>query len=182
MRTLKDEIQKRGFKVAHIKTDSIKIPDSTPEIIAFTMEFAKQYGYEFEHEVTYDRMCLVNDAFYIAKYASQQDCEEQYGYVPGDNKKKSGTWTATGTQFQIPYVSKKLFSKEELIFDDLCETKSVTSYLYLDMNENLTDVSDLENQLTKLIKNNLDDPKIEELKSQIEEVHNYKFIGKVGRF
>lgn len=153
MRTLQDEIMKRGFKVAHIKTDSIKIPDATPEIIEFTMNFAKQYGYEFEHEATYDRMCLVNDAVYIAKYASAEDCEQQYGYIPGDNKKKGGKWTATGTQFQIPYVFKRLFSKEDIQFDDLCETKSVTSTLYLDMNEKLD-----------------------------EGEHNYVFIGKIGRF
>ena len=153
MRTLQDEIKKRGFKVAHIKTDSIKIPDATPEIIQFTMDFGKQYGYEFEHEATYDRMCLVNDAVYIARYASAEDCIEQYGYSPGDNKKKGGQWTATGTQFQIPYVFKKLFSKEDLEFDDLCETKSVTSTLYLDMNEDLG-----------------------------EDEHNYIFIGKIGRF
>ena len=134
MRTLQDEIQKRGFKVAHIKTDSIKIPDATPEIIQFTMDFGKQYGYEFEHEATYDRMCLVNDAVYIAKYPN-------------------GKWTATGTQFQVPYVFKKLFSKEDLVFEDLCETKSVTSSLYLDMNEGLG-----------------------------EDEHNYIFIGKIGRF
>lgn len=153
MRTLQDEIMKRGFKVAHIKTDSIKIPDATPEIIEFTMNFGKQYGYEFEHEATYDRMCLVNDAVYIAKYASAEDCEQQYGYIPGDNKKKGGKWTATGTQFQIPYVFKKLFSKEDIQFNDLCETKSVTSSLYLDMNEKLE-----------------------------EGEHNYVFIGKIGRF
>ena len=153
MRTLQDEIQKRGFKVAHIKTDSIKIPDATPEIIQFTMDFGKQYGYEFEHEATYDRMCLVNDAVYIARYASAEDCIKQYGYSPGDNKKKGGQWTATGTQFQIPYVYKNLFSKEDLEFDDLCETKSVTSTLYLDMNEGLG-----------------------------EDEHNYIFIGKIGRF
>ena len=134
MRTLQDEVKKRGFKVAHIKTDSIKIPDATPEIIQFCMDFGKKYGYEFEHEATYERMCLVNDAVYIAKY---------------DN----GEWTATGTQFQIPYVFKKLFSKEDLVFDDLCETKSVTSSLYLDMNEGMG-----------------------------EGEHNYIFIGKVGRF
>ena len=153
MRTLQDEIKKRGFKVAHIKTDSIKIPDATPEIIQFTLDFAKQYGYEFEHEATYDRMCLVNDAVYIARYASAEDCIDQYGYSPGDNKKKGGQWTATGTQFQIPYVFKKLFSKEDLEFDDLCETKSVTSTLYLDMNEDLG-----------------------------EDEHNYIFVGKIGRF
>lgn len=153
MRTLQDEIQQRGFTVAHIKTDSIKIPNATPEIIQFVMEFGEKYGYEFEHEATYDRMCLVNNAVYIAKYATSEDCINQYGYSPGDNKKKGGKWTATGAQFQIPYVFKKLFSKEDLIFDDLCETKSVTSTLYLDMNEGLN-----------------------------EDEHNYIFIGKIGRF
>ena len=38
MINLKHEVQKRGFTVAHIKTDSIKIPDATPEIINFVME------------------------------------------------------------------------------------------------------------------------------------------------
>ena len=164
MRTLQDEVQKRGFKVAHIKTDSIKIPDATPEIIEFVMDFGRQYGYEFEHEATYDRMCLVNDAVYIAKY---------------DN----GEWTATGTQFQIPYVFKKLFSKEDILFDDLCETKSVTSSLYLDMNENLPDVSSLEKELNKVLKNSPGDENlIDNLKEEIAKGHNYRFIGKVGRF
>jgi hypothetical protein len=164
MRTLQDEVQKRGFKVAHIKTDSIKIPDATPEIIEFVMDFGRQYGYEFEHEATYERMCLVNDAVYIAKY---------------DN----GEWTATGTQFQIPYVFKKLFSKEEILFDDLCETKSVTSSLYLDMNENLPDVSSLEKELNKVLKNSPEDENlINNLKEEIAKGHNYRFIGKVGRF
>lgn len=183
MRTLQDEIKMRGFKVAHIKTDSIKIPDATPEIIKFTFEFAKKYGYEFEHEATYDRMCLVNDAVYIAKYASAEDCKEQYGYIPGDNKKKGGKWTATGTQFQIPYVFKKLFSKEDIEFKDLCETKSVTSSLYLDMNENLDDVTLLEKELAKLTKQDAPDfAYIDKLKEDIEKGHNYRFIGKVGSF
>lgn len=169
MKTLQDEVQKRGFKVAHVKTDSIKIPDATPEIIEFVMEFAKQYGYEFEHEATYERMCLVNDAVYIAKYPN-------------------GEWTATGTQFQIPYVFKKLFSKEEITFDDLCETKSVTSSLYLDMNEEILDILgednliDLEKKLTKAIKNNESEEVIENLQEKINKFHNYIFVGKVGRF
>ena len=71
MINLKHEVQERGFTVAHIKTDSIKIPDATPEIIQFVMDYGKRYGYTFEHEATYDRMCLVNDAVYIAKY---KDC------------------------------------------------------------------------------------------------------------
>lgn len=178
MVNLKHEVQRRGFIVAHIKTDSIKIPDATPEIIQFVMDYGKQYGYNFEHEATYDRMCLVNDAVYIAKYK---------------DGKHAGEWTATGTQFQVPYVFKKLFSKEPIEFEDMCETKSVTSALYLDMNEGLPDVSDLESEKDKLWKqindpNRMTEPtekecaRIEELISEISKGHNYHFIGKVGQF
>ena len=153
MVNLKHEVQKRGFTVAHIKTDSIKIPDATPEIINFVMNYGKMYGYIFEHEATYDRMCLVNDAVYIAKYKDGAECEALYGYIPDKNRKKAGKWDATGTQFQIPYVFKKLFSREPIEFEDMCETKSVSTALYLDMNENLP-----------------------------EGEHDYHFIGKVGLF
>lgn len=113
---LKHAVQKRGFTVAHIKTDSIKIPNATPEIIDFVTEFGKKYGYDFEHEVTYDKFCLINDAVYIAR--------------AGDK------WTAVGAQFQHPYVYKMLFTEEDLDFDDFCETKSVTQgAMYLDFNE-----------------------------------------------
>ena len=138
MINLKNEVQKRGFTVAHVKTDSIKIPDATPEIIQFVMDYGAQYGYTFEHEATYDRMCLVNDAVYIAKYK---------------DGKHAGEWTATGTQFAVPYVFKKLFSKDPIEFEDMCETKSVATTMYLDRNENLPDGE-----------------------------HNYQFVGKVGSF
>lgn len=175
MVNLKHEVQKRGFTVAHIKTDSIKIPDATPEIIQFVMEYGKMYGYIFEHEATYDRMCLVNNAVYIAKYKGG---------------KHAGEWTATGTQFQIPYVFKKLFTHEEITFDDMCETKSVTGALHLDMNENLPDVSAAEKDLADLLKR-VDpdgnrpfgaDEEIERLRKVIAEGHDYIFIGKVGQF
>lgn len=178
MINLKHEVQKRGFVVAHIKTDSIKIPDATPEIIQFVMDYGKMYGYIFEHEATYDRMCLVNNAVYIAKYK---------------DGKHAGEWTATGTQFQIPYVFKKLFSHEEITFEDMCETKSVTGALYLDMNESLPDVSALEDEYAKLWKKisdttKLNEPmeaecaRIEELTTEIEKGHDYVFIGRVGQF
>ena len=139
MVNLKHAVQEQGFRVAHIKTDSIKIPDATPEIIRFVTDYGREYGYDFEHEATYDRMCLVNDAVYVAKYATIEQCEKLYGpdYVQSSDdvlsgcKDHPGQWTATGTQFQVPYVFKKLFSHEEIVFDDLCETKSVTSALYL---------------------------------------------------
>lgn len=190
MLDLKAEVQQRGFTVAHIKTDSIKIPKATPEIIKFVMDFGKKYGYTFEHEATYDRMCLVNDAVYICKYATPEACEKLYGYVPGDNAKKGGHWDATGTQFQIPYVFKTLFSKELITFDDMCETKSVTSSLYLDMNEGLPDVTEDEKWLAKydqmLKKGNMSqeeyDSKVPFVLEGIAKGHDYKFIGKVGNF
>ena len=149
MITLKHEVQKKGFTVAHIKTDSIKIPNATPEIISFVTEFGKKYGYDFEHEATYEKMCLVNDAVYIAKYA---DGPHKFKLSTGE--KRETPWTATGTEFQIPYVFKTLFSKTKLQFKDYCETKSVSKgALYLDMNEALP-----------------------------EDEHNYKFVGRVGEF
>lgn len=187
---LKKAVQERGFTVAHIKTDSIKIPNATPEIIQFVMNFGRRYGYTFEHEATYERMCLVNDAVYIAKYATAEDCQALYGYVPGDNQKHGGEWTATGTQFQVPYVFKSLFSKEPIEFKDLCETKSVKTTIYLDMNETLPDVSGLEKELSKAEqkykKGELSDTLIEEtrkrLEPEIEKGHHYHFVGKVGLF
>ena len=172
---LKEEVQKRGFTVAHIKTDSIKIPNATPEIIQFVMDFGQQYGYTFEHEATYEKMCLVNDAVYIARYK---------------DGKHAGEWTATGTQFQIPYVFKTLFSKEPIKFEDMCETKSVKSSLYLDMNEQLNDVTVEEKQMDKLNseykKGNISEEKYNELKESLQDIinsgHDYKFVGKVGSF
>lgn len=154
MRTLQDEVQQRGFTVAHIKTDSIKIPDATPEIIDFCMKFAEKYGYTFEHEATYEKMCLVNDAVYIARYLDADQCQAQYGYIPEKNGEYSKEWTATGTQFQIPYVFKTLFSHEPVVFADLCQTKTVSKgAIYLDKNEDLP-----------------------------EGEHNYIFVGRVGSF
>lgn len=145
MVTLKHEVQKRGYKVAHIKTDSIKIPEATPEIISFVMDFGKKYGYTFEHEATYEKMCLVNDAVYVAKYKGEPHWDDDY--------QKELWWTATGTQFRVPYVFKALFTKDPIEFKDMCETKTVTSSLYLDMNEDLP-----------------------------EGEHAYRFIGKAGLF
>ena len=162
MINLKHEVQQRGFVVAHIKTDSIKIADATPEIIQFVVDYGKMYGYNFEHEATYDRMCLVNNAVYIAKYATVEHCYDLYGkeYVEQskdilkDNKKDPGKWTATGTQFQVPYVFKTLFSKEPIEFSDMCEVKSVAKgEIYLDRNEELG-----------------------------TDKHNYIFVGRVGQF
>lgn len=128
-------VQEQGYVVAHVKTDSIKIPNIDQYIVDFVIEFGKKYGYVFDLEETYSKFCLVNDAVYVAK------------------QKSDGKWTATGKQFAEPYVFKKLFSEEPVIFSDMCETKNVTTALYLDMNEQLN-----------------------------EGEHDYQFIGKAGAF
>ena len=184
MTLLTREVEKRGFTVAHIKTDSIKIPNADEKIIKFVCDFGKEYGYTFETEANFDRFCLVNDAVYVAKFA---------------DGKKAGQWTATGKQFAVPYVFKTLFSKETVEFDDLCETMAVTSALYLDRNEHLlTEDSHiyerelelrranvaLEQQGKKLKRTNpnLEGMPTEELEEICNGFHNRLFVGKVGRF
>ena len=142
MKTLQDEVESMGGTVIHIKTDSIKILRPTPEIYEFVMNFGKKYGYEFEIEHIFDRLCLVNDAVYIGRI-SENDPDES----------ARGTWEATGKEFAVPYIFKTLFSNEELLFPDFCETKETTSAIYLDFNEGLP-----------------------------EGEHNYIFVGKVGSF
>ena len=157
--TLRLKVTEMGGKVVHIKTDSIKVEDPTEEIKQFIMDYGKQYGYTFEIESIYEKMCLVNDAVYIAlrdredpgwlkecKKAKKKAEENGTAYV------EPTRWTATGAQFQHPYVFKHLFSKEDIEFSDLCETKTVTSALYLDFNERLSDVTSLEKDLEKLVK------------------------------
>ena len=110
---LKHFVQEQGFQVVHIKTDSIKIVSPTAQLRDDIFIFGQKYGYDFEHEATYSKLCLVNDAVYVAK----------------DEK----GWKAVGAQFQHPYVFKTLFSDEPVTFDDLCETKQVAKgVMYLD--------------------------------------------------
>lgn len=114
---LKHAVQEKGYKVVHIKTDSIKIADADDEIIDFVFNFGEKYGYTFEHEHTYDKFCLVNDAVYVARTKHGNDID----------------WTAVGAQFKVPYVFKTLFDGEAILEKDLAETKQVSKgYMYLD--------------------------------------------------
>lgn len=102
---LKEYLQVLGYTVAHIKTDSVKIPGADAGLIKMVQDFASSYGYTMEHEATYEKFCLVNDAVYVA-------C-------------KKGEWEATGAQFQHPAVFKALFTKEAPVFEDYVEVKQV---------------------------------------------------------
>ena len=177
MVNLKYEIQHRGFTVIHCKTDSVKVVEPDETITKFIMEYGEQYGYSFEIEHVFEKICLVNDAVYIAKLAK-------------DDPEHPGEWTATGKQFQVPYVFKKLFTNEPIEFKDMCETMSVSSSLYLDMNEGYPDVSSYEKEFAKAEsdyrKGLLSDISVEticqELQSLIDKGHKYVFVGKVGQF
>lgn len=105
---LKRYVQELGYKVVHIKTDSIKIANADNEIIDMVYNFGQKYGYTFEHESTYKKFCLVNDAVYVAK-------------TDGDDAE----WYAVGAQFKVPYVFKTLFNGEPILPQDLAETKQV---------------------------------------------------------
>lgn len=147
MRTLEEAVINEGYDVIAVRTDSLKIPNADDYIIKFVQDFGLKYAYEMEHECTYDRICLVNESAYIAKY-------DEYG-IRNKRGKHANEWTAVAKQFQVPYVFKSLFSKEPIMFEDMCETKSVSGggVIYLDMNEDL----DTDN-------------------------HDYCFVGKVGLF
>ena len=193
MTDLRYAVEEQGYHVVHIKTDSIKVEHADEKIIQFIRRFGEAYGYTFETEARYSKFCLVNDAVYIAK--------ESGG-------KHDGQWTATGTQFQVPYVFKTLFSKEPIVFEDLCETKSIKegTAMFLDMNENYPDISEAEKELAlidqilkvskywedekcmKLVERyekrygHFEPDQREYLLAEIAKGHNYVFVGKNGRF
>lgn len=181
MTLLKQEIEKRGFKVCHIKTDSIKVPHADEKIKEFIVNFGREYGYEFETEAIFSKFALFNDSAYI-------------GWdVVGEE------WVTKADQFKKekqPYLFKTLFSHEPYVFDDFCEVKSVQKgALYLDLNEDLGEPVDAlyEKELKKLEKLEKKNRPFEEdyleqatkvhaLKEEIPKHHNYTFVGRVGRF
>lgn len=177
MTLLKREIERKGYQVAHIKTDSIKIPDATEEIKDFVIKFGREYGYEFETEGDFVKFVLLNDASYAAK-------------------EKNGTWITKAAQLQEPFVRKTLFTHEEIEFSDLCLTFNTTEgALYLDMNEDLIDPESSEKK-ADYFRKKIADGKLAKGYGSIEEMqkdlnileeeakkgHNYVFIGKVSSF
>lgn len=175
---LKNRVIEFGGQPIHCKTDSIKLVNPTQELIDFCMDFAKSYGYEFEIEHVFEKICIVNKSTYIAKLAS-------------DDPDDPGKWTATADQFSVPYVFKTLFSHEDILFQDVCETKTVQTAIYIDMNEALPDVTAYEKELDKLKKKWPDEngeypldyeDTVNDLNEKIAKGHDYIFVGKVGLF
>lgn len=117
----KHETLNKGYEVAHIKTDSIKIPNGDQDIINYLMDLANQYGYTFEHEHTYSRMALLNRATVIAEIEWPEE--------------EKGKWEAIGAQFgkkTNPFVYKTLLSKEEVFEEDFFTVKESKTPIFLD--------------------------------------------------
>lgn len=176
--------------VIHIKTDSVKVPNPSPEDVQAIMNFGAKYGYTFEHEATYDKMALFNDAVYVAHYDPIH---------PVNIEKDHKGWTATGTQFipeKNPYVFYSLFGGQ-IGFDDMCETKSVQQgALYLDfgnegsgyVNEAVENIKLAEKAVKVAEKKG--DPDIDTLQNDLvlarvayaDALKKLTHIGKTGRF
>lgn len=119
---LKHVLQEAGYQVVHIKTDSVKVvrkKDEDPQIVKdLIMRYGEKYGYTFEHEATYDKFCLFNDAVYVAR--------------------EHGVWHAKGKQMLDPYTFKMLFTGDEIEFEDFFEQRSIQKgTMYLEFNTEL---------------------------------------------
>ena len=204
MSMLQIEVEKMQPGVTiHVKTDSIKLKDPRQDVIDYVMKRGEEFGYYFEVESKYERICLVNDAVYIAKKdpTDPEYMEEFQKYMEGKIDVPPTPWTATGTQFAVPYVFKKCFSHEPIEFEDLCETKEVKTSMYLDLNEGLDDgmqpiyekLADIRGKarsgekLTGPENKLLYDERFveltdEELIDKLASYHKYQFIGRVGLF
>ena len=112
------------------------LSDDDPAGITTYSILGAKYGYDFEHEATYDAFCLVNDAVYIARKGNRWDvgdCKADEDNYDACIAGKEVEFTAVGAQFQHPYVYKTLFTGEPIEFNDLCETKQVSKgAMYLD--------------------------------------------------
>lgn len=173
---LKHKVQEMGYEVVHCKTDCIKVADADEKITNYIFEMGTKYGYNFEVEHWFDKFFLVNKAAYVGRLR--------------DEEGNLGKWIAVADEFKEPYVFKSLFSHEEITFDDLCQTKSVKSAIYLDMNEELgempvqlaKEMEKIEKKLKKGIATEEETVRYDELSKEELKYHNYVFVGKVGSY
>ncbi len=170
-------VQSLGYEVIHVKTDSIKVVGADDLIEERINDYGKMYGYGFEVEDIFEKICLVNDAVYIGYHADTKE------------------WSATGKEFAVPYVFKTLFTKEPIKFEDLCEAKQANRSIFLDLNEKLPDVSEYESVMeirknpdkkytnkALAIAKDYDGISDDDLQSAIDKGHKLHFVGKVGNF
>jgi hypothetical protein len=119
---LKHAVQEQGFIVAHIKTDSIKIPSATDDIITFV----KRSG----------RSTATNSSTRLRTTSSVSSMMLSMLLT-------SGRRLVDYRRCTVPtsVCVQELFSDEEIEFDDLCETKQVMQgVMYLDYGDKMVHV------------------------------------------
>lgn len=175
---LKSLVEAEGYEVVHIKTDCIKIANADDYIRQFVEEQGKKYGYTFEVEHHFKYFCLYNGACYA-------------GLCAEDDPESPNKWELTAVPVNLPYISKRLFTHEEIDNKDLAKLFSITGSdkFYVDMNEELVPKMIELYPCTKrsgVYKSSNEDPK---LYSEVQECypdadltpyHNYRFIGKTA--
>ena len=141
---------------------------------------------EMHHAMTFCGVHLLEDKPVRWKIEdSYGDKEKVNGYyIMNDNFFNEFVLSVVIDKKYLTEEQLKLLEQEPIEFDDLCETKEVSSggAIYLDMNENLPDATAAEAELEKLLKKDPENPRVEELRKQIEDGHCYIFVGRVGRF
>lgn len=114
---LNEELDKKGNKPIHTKTDSVKLHNPSEDIIKFVFDYGIKYGYEFDLEDDFEKIWLVNKAIYVGKIKNEPD--------------PAKAWKTVGAQFQQPYIRKKIFTQEPIELDDLKITKSVRGKIFM---------------------------------------------------
>ncbi len=107
MINLKEEVEKLGYTVVHIKTDCIKVANADKFIEDFINDYGSKYGYGFEIEDIFETFALINAASYIGKL---------------DN----GKWVGRTATIKHPYVWSMLTEGKYPETESIRETKAVT--------------------------------------------------------
>jgi energy-coupling factor transporter ATP-binding protein EcfA2 len=110
-----------GGSVKHVKTDSLKMPAVTRQVLDAVFASAEKVGQKFEVEDIYQKFLLLNKSEYAA-------------FAQSDKQ-----WHFRGKKFLRPYIRKCLFTGEPMVFDDYCETISSQGTLYLVNPDNPSD-------------------------------------------
>jgi hypothetical protein len=108
-----DAVMAHGGHVVHVKTDSLKIPAVTREVLDAAMASAVEVGQSFDIEDIYQKFLLLNKSEYAAFAQSDK------------------SWHFRGKKFLRPYIRKMLFMHDPMSFDDYAETIASQGTLYL---------------------------------------------------
>lgn len=103
---LKQRLWDMGVTVVHVSVDSIKVSGITEDQKNYILNFAKQFGYNFEIEAHFKKLCLLDDTNYLA-------LQDQADEEPIEPK-----WVITGSVFDIPVFKKMYLDPQPITVKD----------------------------------------------------------------